>query len=190
MTCPRAVSLMAAVYDRAVKRRHRAASEALVRTSALRGRTAPASTAFAPASGHDVLSDVLRTVRLTGALFFVFEASSPWGENVPDGAALAPIILPRAQHVISYHVITRGACWGSLAGGVPVRLRAGDVLVLPHGDAYAMWLGAERWTRGDSDDLAFFRQMAAGGLPFTLRGGGGGEPLHLVCGFLGCDLRP
>src|SRR5262249_49105374 len=115
MTCPRAVSLMAAVYDRGVKRRHRAASGALVRTSAPRARVAPASAALAPASGRDVLSDVLRTVRLTGALFFVFEASSPWGERVPDGAELAPIILPRAQHVISYHVVTRGACWGSLA---------------------------------------------------------------------------
>jgi AraC-like DNA-binding protein len=162
----------------------------LVGPFASRASLAPASAPLAPASARDPLSDVLRTVRLTGALFFVFEASSPWGECVPDGAELAPIILPRAQHVISYHVVTRGACWGSLAGGAPVRLEAGDVLVLPHGDAYAMWLGSERWTRHGGDDLAFFRTMAAGGLPFTLHAGGGGEPLHLVCGFLGCDLRP
>jgi hypothetical protein len=64
-----------------------------------------------------VLSDVLRTVRLTGALYFQVEARSPWEIAVPDGATLAPVVLPRAQHVISYHVVTGGACWGRIAGG-------------------------------------------------------------------------
>jgi hypothetical protein len=85
-----------------------------------------------------VLSDVLRTVRLTGALYFLVEASSPWEIAVPDGASLAPVVLPRAQHVISYHVVTRGTCWGRLAGGVPKRIETGDVLVFPHGDPYVM----------------------------------------------------
>jgi AraC-like DNA-binding protein len=39
--------------------------------------------------------------------------------------------------------------------------------------------------------LAFMRQMAAGRLPFVIREDGGGrERLGLVCGFLGCDVRP
>ncbi|MGH7264140.1 MAG: cupin domain-containing protein, partial [Candidatus Rokuibacteriota bacterium] len=90
------------------------------------------------AASPDALSDVLRTVRLTGALFFLTEAASPWTIEIPDGATLAPVILPRAQHVISYHVVTRGSCWGGLRDGTAVRLEAGDVFVLPHGDAYAM----------------------------------------------------
>jgi hypothetical protein len=41
----------------------------------------------------DVLSDVLRTIRLTGALFFPLEASSPWADEISpapksSGAAL------------------------------------------------------------------------------------------------------
>jgi AraC-like DNA-binding protein len=139
-----------------------------------------------------VLSDVLRTVRLTGALFFRVDAASPWRIELPDGRALAPHVLPRAQHLISYHVVTRGAGWGGLLTGAGVRLAAGDVLVFPRGDPYVMSIAPGM--RGGPDGahvLAFMRQMAAGQLPFTVREGGRGpERLHLVCGFLGCDLRP
>jgi AraC-like DNA-binding protein len=162
--------------------------------------TAPlarASAAHAPASAPasvdlDPLSDVLRTVRLTGALFFLVDATSPWTITVPDGAALAPAVLPHAQHIISYHVVREGSCWGRLRDGAPVRLRAGDILVLPRGDAYTMSM-TRATSRGPdhAEVLAFLRQMAASQLPFTVvEGGGGAERLHLVCGFLGCDIRP
>jgi AraC-like DNA-binding protein len=140
----------------------------------------------------DVLSDVLRTVRLTGALFFLVDASSPWSIALPDGRALAPVILPRAQHVISYHVVTEGSCWGGVLAGPTVRLRAGDILVLPHGDAYAMSTAPSAQGGPDRTEvLTFMRQMAAGQLAIAIREGGGGrERLGLVCGFLGCDVRP
>jgi len=39
--------------------------------------------------------------------------------------------------------------------------------------------------------IEFLRDMGAGRLPFTVcEGGGGRERVHLVCGFLGCDVRP
>ena len=139
-----------------------------------------------------MLSDVLQTVRLTGALFFRVHASSPWGLEIPDGAALAPAILPRSQHVISYHVVTAGACWGGLIGERGVRLQAGDVLVFPHGDPYVMSIApGVRFGPDLTEVLTFMRQMAAGQLPFTVsEGGGGADRLDLVCGFLGCDVRP
>ena len=84
-------------------------------------------------TGIDPLSDVLRAVRLTGAVFFRIDARSPWTIEMPDTSALADVILPRAQHVISYHVVTRGACFGALVGHAPVRVEAGDILVFPHG---------------------------------------------------------
>ena len=130
-------------------------------------------------------------MRLTGAVFFVTEASSPWVLEIPDGATLAPAILPGAELVLSYHVVIHGSGWGGLPGGDPVRLEAGDVLVFPHGDAYVMSIA--RGMRGGPDRteiLAFLRQMAAGQLPFTVKEGGGAERLDIVCGFLGCDARP
>ena len=131
-------------------------------------------------------------MRLTGALFFRVEARTPWGLELPDGATLALSVLPRAQHVISYHVVTEGTCWGTVQGETPARLEAGDVLVLPRGDAYAMSTTPGPPAGPDRKAvLAFMRQMAAGQLPFTIiEGGPGPERLHLVCGFLGCDVRP
>jgi AraC-like DNA-binding protein len=150
------------------------------------------SGSLARSSGIDPLSDVLRAVRLTGAVFFRVEATSPWVIEMPDSSALASVTLPRAQHVISYHVVTRGSCSGALLGEAAVRLDEGDVLVFPHGDPYVMSIvEAMRGGPDRAEVLAFMRQMAAGRLPFTVaEGGGGPERLGLVCGFLGCDVHP
>jgi AraC-like DNA-binding protein len=138
-----------------------------------------------------VLSDVLRAVRLTGAVFFRVEASAPWVMEIPEGAALAPSIPSGAQNVISYHIVTGGACW-AVSGGEEIVLEAGDVLVFPRGDAYVM--SSARGLRGGPripEILTFMREMSAGHLPFVVsEGGGGRERLELVCGFLGCDMRP
>ena len=140
----------------------------------------------------DTLSDVLRTVRLTGTLFFMMDLSSPWEAELPDGATLASKTFPWAQHVISYHVVTAGACWGGLVDEAPVRLEAGDVLVLPRGDAYFISTAPVMRHRQDlTAELTFLREMAAGRLPFVVKDGGGGPAsLNLVCGFLGCDVMP
>jgi len=152
---------------------------------------APSESAW-PTSAGDPLSDVLRSVRLTGALFFRVDASWSWALEVPPADAFAAIILPRAQHVISYHVILAGTGVARVAGGSPVGFGAGDILVIPHGDAYAMACadGAPALL-GPGETIGFFREMAAGRLPFTVEeGGGGDERAEFVCGFLGCDLRP
>jgi AraC-like DNA-binding protein len=135
---------------------------------------------------------VLRAVRLTGAVFFRVDATSPWVIEMPDTSALAPVTLPRAQHVISYHVVTHGSCWGMRLEGAPVKVEAGDVLVFPHGDPYVMSMAPGM--RGGPDIaevLAFMKEMVAGRLPFAVaEGGGGPEQMSLVCGFLGCDVHP
>jgi AraC-like DNA-binding protein len=142
----------------------------------------------------DPLSDVLNTVRLTGTVFFAIEASSPWAAAVPNGSAIANVITPGAQHIISYHVVTSGRCWANLVDSThaPLELQAGDILVLPQGDAYWMSLTAAPPPRTDSaQELAFLEAMARGDGPPCVRDGGGGpDAAHLLCGFLGCDLTP
>ena len=140
----------------------------------------------------DVLSDVLRTVRLTGALFFPMEVSSPWIDEIPNATDFASIVLPGAQHVVSYHIVTRGQCWAALRGDQPVLLKAGDVLVVPHGDPYMMASAPDlRSQMPVHEVLEFFRHMATGAAPVLVtEGGGGPERAHVVCGFLGCDVRP
>jgi AraC-like DNA-binding protein len=140
----------------------------------------------------DPLSDVLEAVRLTGAVFFLVDARAPWVAEAPASTHLAPVILPHAQHIVSYHVISQGACWCESAGHAPMQLEAGDVLVVPHGRAYQLATACGLRTGWSLDDaLAWFRAMAGGELPFVVKeGGDGAERLRLVCGFLGCDALP
>ena len=150
------------------------------------------SGSVARASGLDVLSDMLRSVRLTGAMLFLVEASTPWVSWAPEAEAFRRVVLPAAQHLISLHIVTHGGCWAGLTGAPPERFESGDVLVIPHGDAYYLAdpPEAER-TYGQDDAVSFFRDMAAGKLPSTvIEGGNGPRRSQLICGFLGCDLRP
>ena len=139
----------------------------------------------------DVLSDVLRTIRLTGAVFFPFEASPPWADDIPAATGLVRAVLPSAQHVVSYHIVTAGTCWVTLADGPALRLEPGDVVVIPHGDAYVMSSAPGMRSAMPADAvLAFFHQLAIGSAPSMVVEGGGGERTGLVCGFLGCDVHP
>jgi AraC-like DNA-binding protein len=77
-------------------------------------------------------------------------------------------------------------------GEEPARLESGDILLLPHGDAYA--ISDQPRAPSDTDiepARQFFSLMAAGELPLIIEDGGGGpQQNQLVCGFLGCDRRP
>jgi AraC-like DNA-binding protein len=141
----------------------------------------------------DPLSDVLGTVRLTGAVFFMVDFSSPWPPSlVPEGTALARALAPHSQNVISYHLITAGSCWAGLYDGTLERLDEGDVVVFPQGDRYFLSMDREIPPPPDVHmAIEGFRAVATGRLPFlTSLGGGGPERMRVVCGFLGCDHRP
>src|SRR5262245_23035928 len=82
----------------------------------------------------DVLSDVLRAVRLTGAVYFDFDLTSPWVAQAPPSQQIAATVMPGAQRVIEYHLIARGTCWGEVIGDEPRLLREGDLILFPQGD--------------------------------------------------------
>jgi AraC-like DNA-binding protein len=136
----------------------------------------------------DTLSDVLRAVRLTGAVYFSIDASAPWVAETPPGPAIAPYIVNGVEHVIHYHVVTSGACWGGMVDQPAARLEAGDVIVFPQGDAHVV--SSAPGMRGKPNPEVQ-RNASRGPLPvaFSL-GGGGTERAELICGYLGCDARP
>jgi hypothetical protein len=135
----------------------------------------------------DVLSDVLSAVRLTGALYFDFDLSSPWVAETPAAREIASTVMPGAQRVIEYHLVARGECWGHAVGQPPMRLREGDLFVLPQGDAHV--LSSAPGMRGTPDLSKFARRSTPLPLVYEM-GGGGPERARLVCGFLGLDERP
>jgi len=135
----------------------------------------------------DVLSDVLRAVRLTGAVYFDFELSSPWVREAPPARDLAGVVMRGAQRVVEYHLVARGSCWGHAIGQAPIRLNEGDVIVFPRGDAHV--LSSEPGMR-EVPDLSTFPGPSTPLPLFYEIGGGGAGRARIVCCFLGCDERP
>jgi hypothetical protein len=136
----------------------------------------------------DVLSEVLQAVRLSGAIFFNFDARAPWVVEAPPGHMIAPYVVPGAEHVIEYHVVAAGECWAGLPGEPGQRLSTGEVIVFPQGDAHIV--SSAPAMRGEQQSLEVFRKPPGTSLPLQMSVEGDGHRTILVCGFIGCDVRP
>ena len=133
----------------------------------------------------DVLSEVLKVVRLEGALFFNAEFSAPWCVSESRSIDAVPYLSPGAGRLILYHFITEGRAYAKLSDGRREELIAGDVVIFPHGDPHLLGNGSpER----PVDALQTFAESLTEGLKLVCYGGGG-EITRVVCGFLACDPR-
>jgi AraC-like DNA-binding protein len=132
----------------------------------------------------DVLSDVLQVIRLSGAVFFVAEFTSPWAVESPPCKGLAPFVLPRAECFTIFHVLVEGTCWAKTKGDPAIQMTAGDVLVIPQGDEHVM--GSDLTIKPTPINL-LIPQIRAGMAPVIL--GGGAEVARFVCGYLRCDQK-
>ena len=139
--------------------------------------------------GADALSDVLRTVRLTGATFFDVVAKAPWVCEQPPREMILPKILPGAEHLIAYHVITEGRCFVNIVGEAPIAVEAGEVIVFTRGDPHVM--SSSPGMRADRAAPDVLDAATGSQLPFFMNHGGDGPAsAKFVCGFLACDARP
>ena len=118
----------------------------------------------------DALSEILQDLRLTKADYGRSEFTAPWGLHVPhkDG--------------VRFHFIVEGGVTLWPDGHEPIRLDAGDVVLLPHGTAHVM-ADDERTTR--IDPLESIHTELIGDAVYHLSGGGGGKRTLLVC----CTIR-
>jgi hypothetical protein len=114
----------------------------------------------------DALSDVLRAVRLRGALFYYIEGASPWVAEAPPAREIIPAILPGAEHMIEFHGIVKGSCWAAVAGESPLRLEEGDVVLFPQGDRHV--LSSAPGMRNPGIDKSFYFSPRPPQLPYAL----------------------
>jgi AraC-like DNA-binding protein len=131
----------------------------------------------------DVLSEVLRVVKLQGALFYNGEFSSPWSVCSPASRTVAPYLASGARHLIIYHLLTEGHASARLMDGEPIALDAGDLVIFPHGDPHIIENGRATKPVDMAKELA---RIVANGLKVS-RLGGGGEVTKFICGFMACD---
>src|SRR5438093_7794871 len=114
----------------------------------------------------DALSDLLRAVRLRGALFFYLEGADPWVAETPRSIEIAAAMLPGAEHVMEFHGVARGSCWAAIVGEEPVRLDEGDLVLFPQGDAHVV--SSAPGLRAKVVDTAVFFAPKPPQLPFAL----------------------
>jgi len=147
---------------------------------------------------HDTLSDVLRSVRLRGAVFFYVSGFDDWAAEAPVSREIAPHLMPGVDHVMEYHVVAQGGCWATIPGGPAVHLATGDIVLFPHGDAHVM--SSAQGMRGEPPSLRWYGESAMERLPIRVTYNGSNVPsmspselegeTTIVCGFFGCDLQP
>jgi AraC-like DNA-binding protein len=133
----------------------------------------------------DVLSEVLKVVKLQGALFYNGEFSSPWSLCSPASSAVARYLAPGAGHVIIYHLLTEGRASARLVDGERIALEAGDLVIFPHGDQHIIENGPRM---KPVDMLKELGRIVASGLKVA-RLGGGGEVTKFICGYMACEPR-
>jgi AraC-like DNA-binding protein len=133
----------------------------------------------AATANPDVLSEMLRAVRLTGAVFFSARFSAPFGVLSPkrydDHMPMAHL-----RHVSIFHLVAAGGCWIETASGERRKLAAGDLVLMPFAAQHKFW-------DGDVNEFAFgpeiFLRGPVAGV-WSMNYGGGGRETRLVCGFI------
>ena len=133
----------------------------------------------------DILSEVLRVIRLSGAIHFSAEFSHPWAIlSSPPEMLAARLKVPEGS-VTPFHVMVDGHCHVTVGSLPPTQVRTGDVMVFPRGDQHIMTseLGVapvpirEIYSHPSKEQIT------------TARYGGGGQRARFICGFLHWDQR-
>jgi len=148
---------------------------------------------------RDTLSDLLRAVRLHGAVFYYVKGYPPWVVENPHVREMIPAIMPGAEHMIEFHALVNGSCWAGIIGEPPIRLEPGDVVLFPQGDAHTM--SSAPGIRAPSDSGSFFYSQRPPQLPYCISVKADDltmthvdddpeDSTKVVCGFLGLDSRP
>jgi AraC-like DNA-binding protein len=133
----------------------------------------------------DALSDVLKVARMTGGVFLHAEFTAPWCMAAKIAPEYCMPALGAAPHLVPYHYVVEGRLQLRIEGEgqESVAVEAGEAIVLPRNDAHLM-----------GSDLGLPPVLASEIVRLPTRGelrsmrlGGDGERVRLVCGFLGCD---
>lgn len=120
----------------------------------------------------DVLSDILRSVRLGGGVYFRCEFSAPWGMDI------------KPTPVAEFHVIVRGNCWLRMPGlSDPIPLQGGDLVAFPRGDAHSL-VDAPEGVALPAEEILQGQNLDHYG-PVTY--GGNGLPATVLCGYFQFD---
>ncbi|MEJ0007117.1 MAG: cupin domain-containing protein [Steroidobacteraceae bacterium] len=132
----------------------------------------------------DVVTELLAAVRLTGSAFLRADLRAPFAIETMTGRATCAAFGQDFEHVIPYHLVTRGSCWAGFRGEPMVEATRGTVLLFPRGEAHVLANTA------DAEPVPIKDYLSAnlkGPLAISL--GGNGATSQIICGYLACERR-
>ncbi|MEJ0098241.1 MAG: AraC family transcriptional regulator [Pseudomonadota bacterium] len=133
----------------------------------------------------DALSDVLKSIRLEGAVYINAEFTAPWCVRARFGLGNALARLAGAEHVLFFHFVTEGRCFTRLDNSDEiVALSAGDLVLYPNEDTHVLGTNLELPPVETADLHPDDRHDAD---YVELRHGGGGTATRFICGYLACS---
>jgi AraC-like DNA-binding protein len=136
----------------------------------------------------DALSDVLRAVQLSGAVYLHAEFRAPWCVVGHADGELCAAYLPPSDRVVSYHLVVDGQCQACLGADRSriIHVQRGDLLVVPQGEEHLLGSSLELAPVPAATVLAAHIEASPGEVMRIVHGGEG--PLtRIICGFLTCD---
>lgn len=128
---------------------------------------------------QDVLSNVLRSIRLSGTLQFCFAPSGVWETG---GGKSRLMDLAGASNAIPFHIVVEGACWLKMNGREHA-LCEGDVVAFPFGTGHQLGAGSGGTKINPVDNLPAKPWQE---VPLV-KLGSARERVRILCGFLYCD---
>lgn len=131
----------------------------------------------------DAFSAALSSVHVMAAIFVDAEFSAPWGFISPRAEEIAPIVAPSVERLVTYHLIVSGQARVRLEGAADLEVSAGEIVIIPHGDAHTVFNGRPTTFVNSADAIGKFWS----GDVATGHFGGGGSITKIVCGFFGCE---
>lgn len=130
----------------------------------------------------DLLSDVLGSLRLDGAVYVNAEFTAPWCIRGECGLATVQERLAGAEHVAFFHYLLEGECWARLAeGGETISAGPGDLLFFPSEGRHLM--GSDLHLAPMERDA----EIVLEGDVYRMRHGGGGAMTRFACGYVACS---
>jgi AraC family transcriptional activator of mtrCDE len=120
----------------------------------------------------DLLSDILTRLSLKGTLYFRTSFTPPWG-----------VVVPAFENVARFHFAHRGECLVRVLGtGETVMLAQGDLVIVPHGAAHALYCQHN----GPEDSLPLDRVLELSGYKgegvLVYGGDDDARTTQLICG--------
>lgn len=131
----------------------------------------------------DTLSEIFRTLRLTGGIFLDARFTAPWcvlSHVTPEDVRL---FLEAPKNIVTLHYVVAGRAYVGIGEGQRMEVNAGELVLLPRSDEHIMASGTEG---RPVNSKQLIEPSPDGGLARIVHGGDG-ELTHIVCGFLATD---